>query len=532
MTTHTPLASSKRARYPGARRIGRIDPNEIVELTVVLAANTDLAAAVLAEGSKPLSERDRRTHGALARQHGPVDEGLAAVKRFAREYKLRVRLDDPVRHVVHLRGRLADMERAFRTQLEIYERDGVRFRMRTGFLRIPAELAAHVVAVLGLDDRPQARSHARRSTSEGVFGFAPQRVANLYGFPPGDGSGETIALIELAGAFNLDELAWYFRGIDVPLPRIEAVHVDGARPEYGKSPKDDGEVMLDIEVAGAIAPGARIVVYFTPNTDRGFYDALAAAIYDTRRRPSIISICWGQAEKFYTRQFVHAFDELTMHAALLGITILVASGDDGASDLDPTQPGFDDERHVDFPAACPHVLACGGTSIRVANDRIRGERVWHNETGASGGGISTFFDLPAWQNGLSAAKEPLTHRGVPDVAANGDPDTGYACLSNAALTASAGTSAVAPLWAALIARINQRLKTRCGFITPLLYASAGERPIFRDIRLGNNGCHSVHGFLAKRGWDACTGLGSPNGEALLRLLGGPRYRAKRRRRAS
>ncbi|HTD38837.1 MAG TPA: S53 family peptidase [Candidatus Limnocylindrales bacterium] len=528
MEPHIELKASKRARYPGARFVGPIDPNEPVELTVVLKPSDDLAADIEELGAQPPGER-RGRRAAVPVRHRIADAGLTALRRFAREFDLRVANVDKERHTAHLRGPLGNMLRAFQTKLATYERGGVRFRMRTGFLRIPADLAPYVVAVLGLDDRPQARSHARRASS-GTLGFPPQQVAKLYDFPPGDGRGQTIALIELGGAFDRDDLAWYFRGIGMPvIPVIEAVYVDGIAPlKYRDEPNDDdGEVMLDVEVAGAVAPGARIVVYFTPNTDRGFYDALAAAVYDDRRRPSVISISWGAAEKFYTPQMCRAFDELAMHAALRGITIVVASGDDGASDLNPSKPGFDQRHHVDFPASSPHVLACGGTRLTLANGALRSERAWHGATGASGGGISTLFAVPRWQRGCTPSIEPLLRRGVPDVAGNGDPDSGYACFANRQLTSSAGTSAVAPLWAGLIARINENLGTRCGFVTPLLYASASRSGALRDVRLGDNGCHTVHGYRAKRGWDACTGLGTPNGRALMRLLRGrPRRRAR------
>jgi kumamolisin len=261
--------------------------------------------------------------------------------------------------------------------------------------------------------------------------------------------------------------------------------------------------MLDIEVAGAVAPGARIVVYFAPNTDQGFVDAIAHAIHDTKYKPGVISISWGAPEIQWTAQAMTALDAACQSAAALGVTITVASGDNGSSD------GVNDgKNHVDFPASSPHVLACGGTNLRGNGSNISAEVVWNGQPqggGATGGGVSNVFPLPNWQAGANVPQPgtPSGGRGVPDVAGDADPATGYVIRVDGKTMVIGGTSAVAPLWAGLIAVANHRNGKQAGFTQPTIYA-AKNKSAFRDTTTGDNGS-----FKAGPGWDACTGLGSP-----------------------
>jgi kumamolisin len=163
------------------------------------------------------------------------------------------------------------------------------------------------------------------------------------------------------------------------------------------------------------------------------------------------------------------------------------------------------------------VLACGGTNLKTIQSQLASESVWNDGAsgGATGGGISSFFALPVWQKGLSAlttrgATVALGMRGVPDVSGDADPETGYDVRVDGTDTVIGGTSAVAPLWAALFARINASAGKSAGFVNPVLYPNA---QACRDVTQGNNG-----DYAAQPGWDACTGLGSPNGNVLARLL--------------
>ena len=263
--------------------------------------------------------------------------------------------------------------------------------------------------------------------------------------------------------------------------------------------------MLDIEVARAVAPGVNIAVYFAPNTTRGFQDALSTAIHDQLNKPCAVSISWGGPESGRTRQSMDNFSQVAQEAGLRGITITGSAGDSGSSD------GVNDgKNHVDFPASCPYVLACGGTRLVSANGVITSETVWNDgaQGGATGGGYSTVFPRPAWQ----ASDVGQGNSGVPDVAGDADPDTGYDVLVDGEQMVVGGTSAVAPLWAALVLLLSQKLNRRLGFINPSLY-NQDRTSDFRNITTGNNGAYS-----AASGWDPCTGLGSPRGAQLLQGL--------------
>jgi kumamolisin len=375
--------------------------------------------------------------------------------------------------------------------------------------------------VLGLDARPQAKVRLRRHVegvspkAAGDTSYTASAVAKLYSFPTaGTGLGQTVAIIELGGGYRASDLSAYFSKLKIsPAPSVTAVGVDGARNlPVGNPNSADGEVLLDIEVVGAVAPKAKIAVYFGPNTDQGFLDAITTAIHDNVRKPSVVSISWGGAESTWTAQALTSYDQAFQDAALLGVSVCCASGDDGSTDN-----VTDGASHVDFPASSPNVLACGGTRLESTAGKITKEVVWNHGagSGASGGGVSDHFPLPSYQ---SAAKVPVSvnpphfkGRGVPDISGDADPATGYQIHVDGRDAVFGGTSAVAPLWAALIAILNQQLGKPVGFLNTALYSKGASG--LRDIISGTNGA-----FSAGAGWDACTGLGSPSGTALLAAL--------------
>jgi kumamolisin len=224
----------------------------------------------------------------------------------------------------------------------------------------------------------------------------------------------------------------------------------------------------------------------------------------------VISISWGGPESSWTQQAMTAMDAACQSAAALGITITAAAGDDGATDGGKGN-------NVDFPASGPHALACGGTKLDANGATIVSEVVWNelaNKEGATGGGVSNVFALPSWQVNahVPASSTATGGRGVPDVAGDSDPATGYQIRVDGQTFVIGGTSAVAPLWAGLVAVANQQLGTKVGYLQPAIYA-AKAASAFNDITLGNNGA-----FKAGPGWDACTGLGTPITNKLIPLL--------------
>ena len=520
-----PLPGSERQTLTGAKRIGAADRGEKFHVSVVVRPRDGKSVQ---EWAARLHHRNAKhqplSRNAFAKSHGASAADIEAVEQFAQAHHLTVENSDAARRTVILSGTVAAFEAAFSVQLHHYEHASGQYRGREGAVMLPRELLESVQAVLGLDNRPQARAHFRRlrsprhpeprSASGAATGvsYTPPQVAGLYGYPAGTGAGQSIGFIELGGGTAAADLAAYFQPLGLQAPKLVSVSVDQANNDpTGSADGPDGEVMLDVEVAGSIAPEATLVVYFAPNTDAGFLDAITTAIHDSTNKPSVISISWGGAESAWTQQSFKAFDQAFQDAAALGITVCVAAGDNGSGD-------GASGNNVDFPASSPHVLACGGTSLQSKGNAIGSETVWNDgaQDGATGGGISTAFTTaPSWQEGLSAAltaggTTPLTGRGVPDVAGDADPQTGYQVRVDGSDSVFGGTSAVAPLWAGLIARINGTRTTPVGFINPLLY---GNPEACNDIVSGNNGT-----YAAAKGWDACTGLGSPNGAAIAALF--------------
>jgi kumamolisin len=508
------LQGSEREPMAGARSAGTWDPSARIRVSVLVRRSDARAlrahVATMAASETPAAPMERAE---FARRFGAAAADVAAVRSFAEAQHLTVVEEDLARRTIVLEGSVADFQTAFGVELLRFEYAGGSYRGRVGPIYLPDELAGVVEAVLGLDDRPQARPHFRVRAASAAASFTPPEVAAFYKYPAASGAGECIALIELGGGFVTADLASYFAGLKIAMPSVAAMSVDGGTNAPTGDPNGpDGEVMLDIEIAGSIAPAASIVAYFAPNTDAGFIDAVTTAVHDTTNKPSVVSISWGGPESGWTQQALTALDQAFQAAAALGVTVCVASGDDGSSD------GVTDGKpHVDFPASSPFALACGGTSVRAASGAIASETVWNDGTsgGASGGGVSAVFPLPAWQAGLSVTSasgtaSSLSGRGVPDVCGDADPQSGYDVRVDGTSAVYGGTSAVAPLWAALIARINSTKKAPAGYINALLYKNPS---LLNDITSGNNGA-----FAAAPGWDACTGLGSPDGAALAGAL--------------
>ena len=517
--THQRIEASCKNLPPGVEwgALPPVNPDERVEVSVIVKRRNKLPEGLAESGFRVDRKKYLETYAADSADIG-------AMRDFAAEYGLQVTAEHNARRTVKLSGTVAQLQRAFGMELRAMTIDGKTYRLRQGHVHIPAKYAGCVEAVLGLDNRPQASPHFRFMTPGGIAfpraaaaqSYRPSDVAALYKFPTDvDGTGEAIGIIELGGGFVQADLQQYFSG--TTLPNVMAVLVDGASNTPDGVNGADPEVMLDIEVAGSVAPGANIVVYFAPNTDQGFLDALTTAIHDTTNKVSVISISWGSPEVNWTAQAMQAMDAACQSAAALGVTVTVAAGDNGSSD-----GVTDGQDHVDFPASSPHVLACGGTNLQSSGGVITSETVWNDGAGggATGGGVSCVFPLPTWQSaaGVPAPSAACSAggRGVPDVAGDADPQTGYQILVDGTSMVVGGTSAVAPLWAGLIALLNQRAakdgKPAAGLLNATLYMPSASVD-FNDILTGNNGS-----FAAGPGWDACTGLGSPIGTALEGLF--------------
>jgi kumamolisin len=518
----------KRA-LPLLHRLRRLRDEDIVEVSLYLRAKRPLPLIEELRSDR----RQRRPHLqrlTLAERHGALENDMAAVDTFASRHGLKVLRAEPSRRRVVLRGRATDVERAFNTELHRARLGNRWFHVKGRAHELPLALRGAVTGVFGLDTHPVARPYFVRAPqvrpalralalpAAPQRSFTPLELARLYNFPQeADGSGQRVALVQLDGAFSEADFNAYMKALGFPSP--PGVEIQAINDAPIRSSANDFEVMLDIEIAAAIAPAAAFTLYFSQPTYRGFLDAVTAVVHDTDRRPGVLSISWGMPEDRQVDGIINdegqdmrqEMDQAFRAAAALGITVVVASGDAGSSD------GLGDGKpHVDFPASSPHVLACGGTRLDVRAGELQSEEAWNDGRGkATGGGVSTQFDRPDYQDG---AKVPLRSdgaagRGVPDVCALADQRTGYSVRYQGADHVVGGSSAAAPLWAGLIARLVQVLGEPQGMLHDKLYGQAAVQAALRDITSGNNGL-----YTAGPGWDPCTGLGRPDGEALLSAL--------------
>jgi len=503
-TKRVVLPRSERKAPAGAQQVGSIPPQQLISVSVIVKRKTPLALAELKGKRVSREEFDAK--------YAASEEDFATLRQFAHAHGLSVNdaASSLARRTLVLRGTAENLEKAFGVELHEYEGATKKYHSFTGAISLPESSAGVVEAVLGLDARPIAKPHIRflGPAQTASVTYSPVQVAELYNFPTGvTGAGQTIGIIELGGGYNTSDITAFFSGLGLTPPDVVSVSVDGAANAPSTPDSADGEVALDIEVAGGVAPGAKIAVYFAPNTDQGFVDAVTTAVHDTTHQPSVISISWGGPESTWDQAGLTALDNACQSAGALGITVTVAAGDNGSSD-------GESGNNVDFPASSPHVLACGGTALVGSGTKITSETVWNDGSngGATGGGVSNDFALPSWQVNVGVPKSSSANggRGVPDVAGDASPETGYNILVDGQQEVVGGTSAVAPLWAGLIALVNQQRGSSAGFVNPALYAAP---TAFHDITSGNNGA-----FSAGPGWDACTGLGSPIGTAVATAL--------------
>ncbi|MCC5095288.1 MULTISPECIES: S53 family peptidase [Xanthomonas] len=521
---HTILSGSKRHTAPSNVEAGVPPADERLRVLLAVRMPALNAAAALLMQLQASETPVTFSRHEFSERFAASSADLQAITQFAASYGLTVERTHADSGTVILEGTVQQCETAFQVSLIEYVQGASRYRGRTGPVSIPQELDGIVTAVLGLDARPQAQTlpsvpiAAPASSlpappspispiagSDGpIVQYTPPQLAQLYGFPEHDGKGQCIGIIVLGGGYAREQMAAYFAQLQLPMPTIVDVLLHGAENRLSTGSRNaDVEAQMDLQIVGAIVPGAKLVMYFAPNTDNGFLEAINAAIHDTEHSPGVIAISWGFTESQWTPQSRQAYDCAFQAAALLGITVCIAAGDDGATD---GQPGL----NVCFPASSPFVLACGGTRLHVTVDTAN-EQAWSH----GGGGQSRFFARPAWQKNLLLTDElhraqQLSMRGVPDVAANADAQTGYYLHINGQPAVMGGTSAAAPLWAALLARIYAVNHDRPSFVVPRLY---GQPDAFRDIVDGDNG-----GFRASTGWDANTGLGVPDGARLTALL--------------
>jgi kumamolisin len=442
---------------------------------------------------------------------------VAQVRRFAERHNMTVLDVDFQRRAVRLGVKTADAERAFATRLRQIEHAGQICHYPTRTPRLPPQLSKIAHSVLGLDTRQRLLELRSHTGADGNDGLYPSQIARLYGMTTaGHGAGQCVAIIEPAGGYARADVAAACRAMNVAEPQIIDVNVGNGGNRPGPNAKADREVALDIQVVAGVAPEARIAVYFTETSEPGLVAGVLEAVHDTVNRPNVIVITWGEPEVFWPPDARKAFDAVLHDAMRLGITVVATAGDDLARER-----MIDGKVHVNFPASNPYVLGCGGTRITLDAPRaaIVGEVVWNEGRRGTGGGISDVYVVPAFQSGVNlpaSLNDGKRRRGVPDVAAAAAETNGYRIFLGGDEFVAGGTSAVAPLWGAFVALLNEQRGLSLGFINPRLYAN---QQLLKPITSGNNADEDSHmGYSAANGWSACTGLGSPDGAAIVRAL--------------
>ncbi|CRK82222.1 S53 family peptidase [Neobacillus massiliamazoniensis] len=528
LISYVQIPGSERSPLPDAVKSTPVHPDEEMSVTV-LVRRPSVTSFLEMRSTSPFTLAPHLSREEFAAAYSVDPSDLEKIKQFANDFGLSIKEVNAAAGTILLSGTASAFSKAFKVQLTNYEKPNFTYRGRTGPIHIPKDLADIVEAVSGLDNRPQVRPRFQifeemiepHSPLTAKKSYTPPQIANLYNFPQNiNCSQQCIGIIELGGGYSPAEMGQYFSSLGVTQPVLTDVSVNGATNQPTGDPSGpDGEVALDIEVAGAVAPGVRIAVYFAPNTAAGFLNAIATAVHDNVNKPSVLSISWGAPENQWTSQAMKAMDRAFQDAAALGVTIFCASGDRGSAD------GVNDGLvHADFPASSPNVVGCGGTKLIGSGQTITSEVVWNEGPDSStGGGVSAVFNLPTWQTAAhvppSANKGSYKGRGVPDVAGDADPATGYQVLVDGHQAVYGGTSAVAPLWAGLITLVNQQLGQPVGFLNPTLYNLSPSSNAFHDITTGNNVTSIKRGaYTAQKGWDPCTGLGSPNGVNLFNAL--------------
>jgi subtilase family serine protease len=502
----------------GASDVGAAPAGQQLQLRLVLRPREAQGLAALATAvSTPGSPSFHRylAPGVFARRFGPDPATLAALRKVLRGAGLQPAAAPVDGVLLPVSGTVAAIEAALHTPLHRYRlRDGAGAVANTAAPALPAAVAGDVASIVGLDTRARLRPAglaARATTAsggpaacpeaaavDGVGGWTAEELAQAYGFDGlyaagYRGAGTTVAIYSLE-PYSASDVAAY-QSCYGTSTSVSNVSVDGG----AGSGAGQGEAALDVETVIGLAPDANVRVYEGPNGASGPLDLWSRIAADDTA--SVVSTSWGICEPQLGAADAAAEGIVFQQMAVQGQTVFSASGDGGSEDCG----GGDTSLAVDDPASQAYVTGVGGTSLTSIGSPPH-ETVWNDpQSGAGGGGISTLTPKPSWQGGGVGGRE------VPDVSASADPAHPYAVSWNGAWYGFGGTSAAAPLWAALTAVLNGTpgcATTPVGFLNPRIYQLAGD---FNDVTSGNNDLLGAHGgaFAATVGYDPASGLGTP-----------------------
>lgn len=520
-------------------KIGPTDPNVDMSATLLLKSKAsvlrmDRYIQRMAEGRETaLSD----VGNAFENKFGAKPESLDAVKTFAEKNNLSVLESDLRSGRVMLSGKSGDFQKAFSVELHDYATaDGV-VTSHTGAVALPKDLAPHVRAVFGVDQRIAASSNykvqvlpeeiaAAEANQAGNNPVSHDEFMKLGGYRATDiahaqniplrtgGEGQHGAFISVGGGIDLKDYNLFFakQGLEQPKP-LKIIEVDGAKNTPGNPHAGDIENALDGLQLQSMAPKAEISMILGPNNNKGLVDVFERGIFprNGEAQNTVISASWGLAEHKQTTQVVNALSIAFRQAAIRGVQVFAGAGDNGARSISPTyQP--------EFPASDPNVVGVGGLKTVLNNEgKFASVSAWNEgESSSTGGGVSKIFRLPRWQRDVGVPPNLDTGkvgRGVPDISTNAAKATGYPVRVGGEDIVIGGTSAGAPLYAGMMLNLNAELAmVNIKPITPLnpwMYARA-KSGMFNDVTVGSN-----HGYFSKEGWDPVTGLGWVDGLKML-----------------
>ncbi len=588
---HQAIDGSGRVRGTRSRLLGPADAGETITVTVVLRRRADGPGAPDLEywARMPVDQRTYPTAEEFARQYGASQADVDAVVKHLRSAGLQIVETHLGRRSIRATGTVAQVGDAFTVDLNQYEsplppqprqsatRHHPRRQSHRGYegqLHVPRALAPMILGVFGLDNRRiTSRSTVPPNTSYS-FMTVPL-LCQLYGWPVGAIAGQTIGLLS-DGGFDPNDIKLYYQNLNKSIYQggyyvqdasgytpwnVPAGAVAGnlVAPSSGSgtlvvasgtnSGSSDGEVNMDISLSSTIAQQATIAVYIMDGTSNGWITALQKATIPGTGEPApgVISSSYylaggddpkGLAEWGASASELASITSYFQDAATMGITVCIASGDNGTDSN--VEDGY---AHVQYPVSDPWVLGCGGTTVGNISGSKFDEYIW-NDTGATGGGVSAYFNSnnvnpamrqPSYQSSTAipaSLNDSSIGRGVPDVSANASAFSGYSIYTGGYWGVEGGTSAAAPVIAGFIAQVNAKIGKPVGFLNPQLYGSRGSccRKIAAGVPLSgslqnppprpsDNACHGVAGYTGTQtGWDACTGWGVFNWQALIALL--------------
>jgi len=502
ITTYTNLSSSNivpMLSQSGVTNIGAVDPTQQLSITVSLKLRNKDALKQKIETAHTNHKSGRIVSDAeMTANYSPDSTTHSKLLNYLTSNGLTVTKTYGNHMAIQVSGSASAVEKAFNVSLNNYTDNGTSFYANSTEPQLPSDIASSVESIDGLNN-----IQLKPSSTSISFPASPQEMQKAYDATPLyanniNGKGINIAVASNY-SFKQSDITTFLNYFNITGTNpINTVNIDGT-PTYNNNAGSD-ETTLDLESVLSSAPGAQVTLYdgVSP-TSSSETDTFTRIVDDGTA--NVVTYSWGENESDFSPSQINALDSLFVAGSAKGMTFLVASGDNGSSE-------------IDYPATDPYITCVGGTTVALNNTTglISSETGWSY----SGGGASSYFQKPTWQSGLAGST--TTFRTIPDVASDADPNSGYKIYSNGRWGEVGGTSVSSPEWAGILALADQeRIANGLGTLGSAnseLYALANSG-VYNDITSGSNGSYSC-----ATGYDMVTGLGTPNVYKLVTALGG------------